>query len=387
PNDYLHVFEYNSLSYPANRRDVISKLDSKIDEIIAQTDADQVDAMGHSLGTNVMIFYLRDENRASKVANYVNIDGQPALSQPGGVRTLGIWGHRTTNLNIRGAKNVHFNDKTHVQVATSEDTFEVMYKFLTGEEPETKKIVQEPADEVTVEGRAQQFLINEAIPNATLDIYEIDPDTGERLSEEPIASPDVDENGFFGPIDLNADAYHEFVGSQTGTDQKHHFYRFPPIRSNQFFRGLSSIPGTGLDRLIKKDGNHMALILPRDKEYWGNQGENNDKLSINGENIINAKTAPQRQNVIAPLAFDTGIQGRSNTNRPLGRFRVTPFLTGVDLYVPASNPPSETVTVKETPRDTDGLTRTMKIQNWASDPHRVTVRFPDHTQTRDIQSG
>ncbi|MDY7083221.1 MAG: hypothetical protein SXQ77_12650 [Halobacteria archaeon] len=385
PNDYLHVFEYNSLSYPANRKQVISNLNAKIDEIISSTDADKVDAMGHSLGTDVMQRYLSNSDRASKVANYVNIDGTSGNSRPGGVRTLAIWGFGNQDANFGGdVQNVHFDNQTHVQVATSEEMFNVVYTFLTGNSPDTTKIVQEDG-EITIEGRGQQFLLNQPIANTTLEIYEINPDTGERLSN--LASPDVDEEGYWGPVDIPGDAYLEFVATQTNTDQMHHFYRFPQMRSNRFVRLLSSNPGRGLDRLIRKDGNHAAFILPRDKEYWGNVEGSNDKLSVDGNNIINANTAPRGQNIIAPLAFDTFPQGRSNTNRPLGRFRVTPFLTGVDLYVPASNPPDGSVTVEETPRDGNGLTRTMNVQNWASDPHRITVRFPDHTQVRDDIDG
>ena len=56
--------------------------------------------------------------------------------------------------------------------------------------------------------------------------------------------------------------------------------------------------------------------------------------------MINAATAPITKRVIGMFAFDTGSDGVSNVATPHPVFFALPFLSGVDLFIPAATPPS-----------------------------------------------
>jgi pimeloyl-ACP methyl ester carboxylesterase len=403
PDQYLAAFEYDSLSYGGGAftggllsyliggdtttpSAVHERLDERIDGLLEATGAEKVDAMGHSLGTRVMSEYLSQPERASKVAQYVALDGFPSDSPPGGVPTLGVWGLSNQDASIGGeaAENVHF-EQTHVEVATSEETFASVYEFLTNEQPDTTKIAREPADEITLSGRVQLFPSNrlpaDQADGATLEVYEID-DAGQRGSAAPVATPSLDSDGHWGPIDVDGSSRHEFAVSLGTTDLVHHHYRQPELRSSQFVRLLTHQPGSGTDRLIDTSDGHAAFITLRDKEFWGDQGQANDELAFDGTNVINPSTAPQGDRIVAPFVFDAGSDQRTNLDQQTGLFGYLPFLSGVDTYVPAASPPDDTVQITSTPRDGNGLQRTFTVPNWASSDHRVTLYLPDHTQMR-----
>ncbi|MFB6165526.1 MAG: hypothetical protein ABEJ31_10245 [Haloarculaceae archaeon] len=396
PDEYLATLEYNSLAYTgglfsggllsyvlgggeATPSAIRDRLDRKIDALRDATGFETVDAIGHSLGTDVMQSYLSDPQRASKVEHYVNLDGFESDAPPGGVPTLAVWGMSNPDASIAGAKNVHF-DQSHVQVCTSAATFGVIYPFFTGEQPDTTSIVQEPADEITLSGRAQLFPSNESPDDISVDVYAVDPDTGERTTDgRPLG---VGNDGRWGPIDVDGSVPHEFVLSRSNTQQKHHHYRQPEVRSDPFVRLLSANPGNGVDRFIDKSPDHAALIALRDKEWWGDQGTDNDRLEIDGTNVARPNLMPQGDRVIAPFVFDHCSDEKSHLDSPIFPFGPVPFLTGVDLYVPAADPPSDTIHLQSRPRDGGGTTRSFAIPNWASAIHRVSLYFPDHTHQR-----
>ncbi|HVH19522.1 MAG TPA: alpha/beta fold hydrolase, partial [Myxococcota bacterium] len=95
PQDLIRVLEYDSSqpisTNPALMAVVHAALDALIADTLSDTGAEQVDLMGHSLGTTVSHSYLATPERAANVANYVNIDGRTASAPPGGVPTLALW--------------------------------------------------------------------------------------------------------------------------------------------------------------------------------------------------------------------------------------------------------------------------------------------------------
>ncbi|HEX5067295.1 MAG TPA: alpha/beta fold hydrolase, partial [Myxococcota bacterium] len=139
PQDHIAVLEYDSsqplTTNPANMAALHARLDALIAELQAETGEAKVDLMGHSLGTFVSQSYLSTPARAANVAHYVNIDGGTASAPPGGVPTLALWAgavNRPTPPQIVGATNVTVPDQEHVEVASSEESFREMFKFLRG---------------------------------------------------------------------------------------------------------------------------------------------------------------------------------------------------------------------------------------------------------------
>ena len=375
PVDYIAAHEYDTTLGSETADDIWARLDVLINDMKAATGADQIDLLGHSMGTGLMQGYLNsDPARAADVAHYVNFDGATAAASPGGVPTLAVWGAGDTSREITGATNVYFSNQTHTQVVTSPETFETIYEFFNDEAPQTLNVVGQRAGDVTIQGRAQLFLTNAGVQNATLDIYEVDGATGTRVDSTPEATYEMTGDGSWGPFDADPSTYYEFVLSRDTGQQ--HIYLQPFARTNHLVRLLSSEPDAGVDALWDKGDNHSNLVIIRNKEWWGDQPGENDILEINGTNIVNAATAPQSKRAIGMFVYDDGADGVSETSTPIPVFFALPFLTAVDLHLAATSPPQDTISVAVTPRLGAGV-ETINVPNWASSTDRVSIQFRD----------
>ena len=259
--------------------------------------------------------------------------------------------------------------------ATSREAFAEVYDFLTGAEPEAADVVPEPPGQVTVAGRAALFPANTGYEGAVLRIYEVRAETGARKEDGPVHSVTLGPDGSFGPFKLNGKKHYEFAVSKDGELTLHN-YPEPFERDDHFFRVLNA---PGLSPFITKGPNHSVVTVTRMREWWGNQAgaASNDKLELNGLNVINPAIAPRARRVLAVFNFDSGSDGVTNTSAALFPFSVLSFLTGVDNFLPASPDASGTVAVKETMRGS-GHVETINVPNWPSDQHTSSVYFRDY---------
>jgi pimeloyl-ACP methyl ester carboxylesterase len=378
PQRLVTVLEYDSTFSLNTMAQVHARLDQLIASLQQQTGRSQVDVLGHSLGTTVMHGYLNSSpDRAADVAHYVNIDGAQSASPPGGVPTLAIWaGRGTPGRSIGGATNVTVDNQTHVESATSKESFIHMYRFFRGGDPATNAILPEEAGEdVTVAGRVVIFPQNVGPPvDTTLDIWEIDGATGQRIGPGPVATRTISGGGgfgggHFGPIDeVEAGRHYEFALTREGA-RMGHFYFEPLIRSDYLVRLLSTNPGQGSDALVEKSPNHVSLVAVRNKELWGDQGAESDVLALNGVNVLNPATAPISKRVIGMFAYDVGSDQVTNLAAPIPAFFALPFQSGVDVFMPASAGGTGTVSVG--------------LQSRGAGPVR-TLNLPDRPSTTDM---
>jgi pimeloyl-ACP methyl ester carboxylesterase len=377
PRDYIRVFEYDSTTATANMATLHTRLDQLIEQVKQETGKPKVDILGHSLGTTVMHLYLADPARAANVARYVNIDGRTGTSPPGGVPTLALWaGRGTPGREITGATNVTIPNQTHVEVATSVQSFVEMFKFFTGRAPK-HNIVREKR--ITLSGRAQLFPENVGVGDRTLEIWELKRWSGKR--KRLVATLDVADDGSWGPVrGLRSGRRYEFALVLPGSTV-HHLYFEPFKRSDHLVRLLTSQPGGGVNLLIERSPNHSAVTIVRYKEFWGDQGAESDTLSVNGTNVLNPATAPITKRVIGMFAFDVGSDGASNVTVPHPVFFSLPFLSGVDLFLPAASPPAGRVTVALRSRGA-GRTRELAFPNFPSSTDSVSVGLNDFESTR-----
>jgi pimeloyl-ACP methyl ester carboxylesterase len=383
PHRYVDVLEYDSSFSLNTMGQVHARLDQLIADLQQRTGRSQVDVLGHSLGTAVMHGYLSSPTRAANVAHYVNIDGAQSASPPGGVPTLAIWaGRGAPGRSIGGAINVTVDNQTHVESATSKESFVHMFEFFRGAPPATSAILPEDED-VTVAGRMVIFPQNVGPPVDTrLDVWEIDGATGQRIGSEPIATRTIAggggfAGGHFGPIDeVEAGRHYEFALSREGS-RTGHFYFEPLIRSNHLIRLLSTNPGQGSDALVEKSPNHVSLVAVRNKEMWGDQGAENDALELNGLNVLNAATAPINKRVIGMFAYDVGSDGVTSLAAPIPSFFALPFQSGVDVFMPASADGAGTVSVGLRSRGV-GPIRTLNIPNRPSTTDMNYLGFNDY---------
>jgi hypothetical protein len=384
PADRIEAHEYDSVAVvgnPAAAAEVFAGLDQRIARLLDQTGAGKVDLLAHSLGTALMQQYLNSSpQRAATVAHYVNLDGATAGAPPGGVPTLAIWGEGDPQRAIAGATNITFGDQSHTQVVTSRETFAHVYEFFTGRAPRTTDIVPQTG-KIALSGRVVLFPSNAGASGTRLEVYRVDPRTGARTSRRPLAFYDIDETGAFGPFNASGRAYYEFAVVHDA-DSTHHLYFEPFVRSDRLVRLLTSRPGEGLGGLADASDRHTNLTISRQKEWWGDQGAAGDSLRIEGTEVLNAATSPRAKRVIGIFAFDDGADGVTNLAAPVPEFFAQPFITGVDLFVPAHQPPDDRVTLVSRPRGGRGHIDQLNVPNWPSSRHRISVQFDDWVPRR-----
>ena len=378
PADRIAVHEYDSTFGTNTMEEVWAGLDELIAELLRETGADGVDLLGHSLGTTVSQGYLTSSpERAASVAHYVNIDGRTAAAPPGGVDTLAVWGEGDQTRQIIGAQNYYAPAQSHVQVATSAETFAEIYRFFTGHEPKTTDVVPQRG-RIRLSGEANVFPQNQGADGFTLQIFEIDR-RGRREHRRPDATFAIGPDGAWGPFKAHAGERYEFALTRTD-GSVHHLYFQPFLRSDHLVRLLTSRPGEGLDLLREPSDTSAGFGVIRYKEMWGDQGANNDTLEIDGVNVLNPATAPRTKRVNAMFVGDDNLDGVTDLSAPVQPWFSLPFISAVDLVVPATIPPDDTVRIEMVARAGDGDEEVVNIPNWATSQNIVTITFRDFQQ-------
>lgn len=377
--DQVAVEEYDSLFGTITMAGVWTDLDALIARLLANSHADKVELVGHSLGTAVSQGYIGSSPaRAAKIAHYVNLDGAPAAAPPGGVPTLAVWGEGNTAQKIVGATNVYEPDHSHVQVATSAETFDAMYRFFQGHAPRTTDIV--PEHRISLSGRAQLFPSNAGAAGATVQVWEVDSRTGFRRGHRPRAQFAIGADGSWGPFSGSSHKRYEFA--VVWPNATHHFYYEPFLRSDHLVRLLTQEPGTGLDALREKSPSTVSMTVVRYKELWGDQGAQNDVVTINGQNVVTPAIAPRSKRLNAFFAFDHKLDGVTDLSAPIPAFAGLPFISGADIFLPATTPPSRSVHIRVVPRGGHGQVETVNIPNWPSSTDHSSIQLRDFVLPR-----
>lgn len=372
PAETIYLFEHNSLAYPDSEEEVFDRLDTQIADMMDEHGTDQVYLLAHSQGTGLSQNYLNSsDERAASVARYVNLDGANG-SIPDTVEALAIWGESFVgDPNMPGAENVQFPDQSHTEVVNSPESFVEMFEFLAGEEPATEHVVASTEDEIEIAGRVPLFPENVGAAGATLELWEVEPETGAPVADEPEYATELEGDANWGPVSVDPDKLYAFaIVRDTGT----HFIHYQQfVRSDYWLRLLTSEPGGLADSFWETSDDHANIVVFRNKEQWGDQGDASDSLEINGESILNEVTSPRSNRTLGIFVHDAGVDRQSDLTEPADPIGL-PFLAGVDLFMPAASPPDGTISVVSEPRLGDGP-ETVCVPNWASNDARITVQF------------
>lgn len=379
PQNYIRTFEYNSEELSPSSH--VPALDAFIDSVRSELGAPKVYLVGHSLGTFISNSYLGSSTRAAKVAKYIGIDGATSSSCPGGVPCMGIWGSGSSFRRL-GSNNVRYSSQTHVEVCTSPQSFGSQYQFLIGTAaPSGTRIAAEATTQVS--GRAVNFPANAGASGATLRIWTIDQSTGARTSTSPLATFSIGSSGAWGPVSLSGSQRYEFEVARSGL-QTSHIYTQPIIRSTNLMRLNLSPAGSGILANTVVSDRHSAMVISRYREFHSGQWRNNDRLNIttyngstNGPHNVLAEV--RTTGVIGIHVHDNGTAGYSSLDE-IDYFADLPFQTGVDVYMPAANPPSGRIVVANAPRGDTTRMQTITVANWPSSSHRISVEFNDYVQ-------
>ncbi|MBS0219850.1 MAG: alpha/beta fold hydrolase [Proteobacteria bacterium] len=176
---------------------------------------------------------------------------------------------------LRGAKNVVLEGLDHRETAFHKLAFAAQYEFIVGKPAGTLFIAQEPRPTLNgkASGIAEGVYTNLPVPGADVEIYEIDPKTGDRRSNVPVHRKTTEADGLWGPFIAHSEAYYEFVLHMPGRPITH-IYRSPFLRSSDIVH-LRPQPFDKGD-----EGAGAVVMMSRPRGYFG---IGRDKFSLDGK--------------------------------------------------------------------------------------------------------
>jgi hypothetical protein len=379
PHGWVEALDYNSLGAAAENYngEVEEQIEKAIEALKQRSGKSQVVVVGHSEGTKVMYHYLAESAKAAEhrtsVAAYVNIDGQ---EKNPGVRTLAVWAERSgptgpEGRHMEGAENVTMPDMTHVQSATSAQTFTQVYKFFRRTLPRHDIV---PQKKIQLAGKALEFPQNTGLAGDTVEVWPLN-FQGERTSKAPIAifaiTDGSEAGGAWGPVAAKAGQRYEFALVKPNAKTLH-VYLEPFVRSDYDIRLLGSIP---IEAEVGKFPGSSGSVMIRYKEYWGNEPGQNDELLVNGLEVCTPTLCPWEKKVNAYFAFNWEGKEESTLNEEPALSRL-PFIQAAQVFIPAHEPPNATVSYQLNSRGGGGV-RTLNVPNWEGVTNQVQIFWND----------
>lgn len=194
-------------------------------------------------------------------------DGMDKYAQADG-RFIGKPGTPTGVTNegpeLKGATNLVLGALDHREVAFHPRAFREIYKFIAGREPARIAISPEPSVRLSglVTGTPGGVSTNRPVAGATVGIFRVDPDTGERKGSA-LHSATTGADGRWGPAQVDQSWPLEFVLTSPGAPITH-IYRSPFPRSSDVVHLRAARPLGPAD----KDAG-AVVIMSRPRGYFG----------------------------------------------------------------------------------------------------------------------
>jgi pimeloyl-ACP methyl ester carboxylesterase len=197
----------------------------------------------------------------------IRSDGNDKYAQPDG-RFVGKPGAPTgvtaEGPALRGATNAVLPGLDHREVAFHPRAFREMYRFIAGAEPARIAITPEPR--VTLDGLVTGVAggapTNRPVAGASVEIYRVSGETGERMGER-IHQTTTAGDGRWGPATVEPTSFLEIVVAVPGAPTTH-YYRSPFPRSS---RVVHLRPGRVLGPADQGAG--AVVLMTRPRGYFG----------------------------------------------------------------------------------------------------------------------
>jgi pimeloyl-ACP methyl ester carboxylesterase len=165
---------------------------------------------------------------------------------------------------LKGAANLVLGALDHREVAFHPRAFREIYKFIAGREPSRIEIVPEAEIKLSglVTGTPGGVVTNRPVSGATVEIYRVSADTGERIGG-PIHSSQTGADGRWGPAQVEPSWYLEIVLASAGSPTTH-LYRSPFPRSSDVVHLRAARPLGPADA-----GAGAVVVMSRPRGYFG----------------------------------------------------------------------------------------------------------------------
>jgi pimeloyl-ACP methyl ester carboxylesterase len=232
-------------------------------------------------------------------------DGFDLYAQPDG-RFIGFAG-TPTNVTadgpaLKGATNILLGEVDHRETACSPRAFAEIYKFIVGRAP--ARIAVAPEADVVLNGLVTGVVdgtpTNRSVEGATVEIYRLSAETGERQGG-PVHSKKTSADGIWGPANFDSATPLEFVVAAPGAPITH-IYRSAFPRS---FGMLNLRPAAAI---AKEDADAAAIVrMDRPRGYFGIP---RDIVLLDGKQPADVPTG-------VPASWHTALKLAAVENRPI----------------------------------------------------------------------
>ena len=196
--------------------------------------------------------------RSDGMDKYAQADGR-FLGKPG--TPTGITAEGPA---LKGATNLVLGAVDHRETAFSPRAFREIYKFIAGREPGRVAIAPEAEVRLSglVTGTPGGIPTNRPVSGASVEIYRVSPDTGERIGSA-VHSSQTGADGRWGPAKVDPAWYLEMVLTSAGAPITH-FYRSPFPRSSDIVHLRAAPPLGSADA-----GAGSVVLMSRPRGYFG----------------------------------------------------------------------------------------------------------------------
>jgi pimeloyl-ACP methyl ester carboxylesterase len=203
---------------------------------------------------------------------------------------------------LKGATNLVLGPVDHRETAYHPRAFREIFKFIAGREPERVAIVPEAQVKLSglVTGTPGGVQTNRPVAGATVEVFRVAPDTGERIGAA-IHGSQTGDDGRWGPVQADPSWPLEIV--LTSKDQPiTHFYRSPFPCSSDIVHLRAARPLGPADA-----GAGAIVILSRPRGYFGLP---RDVVLLDGKEPADVKTGVPTDSVTT-LRLPAGEIGRN----------------------------------------------------------------------------
>jgi pimeloyl-ACP methyl ester carboxylesterase len=202
---------------------------------------------------------------------------------------------------LKGATNLVLGAIDHRETAYHPRAFREIYKFIAGREPDRVTITAEAEVKLSglVTGTPGGVQTNRPVPGASVELYRVAPENGERIGGA-VHTSQTGADGRWGPATVDPSWYLEIVLTSAGSTTTH-FYRSPFPRASDIVHLRAARP------LGPADAEAGAVVLmSRPRGYFG---LSRDVVLFDGKEPTDVKTGVPTDS-ISTLRLSAAETGR-----------------------------------------------------------------------------